>query len=448
MNFVVGIVLARILLPEDFGLIGIATFFITVTNVFIEGGFGAALINKKNTTQTDYSTIFFINIGFSIFLYLLLYISSGEIALFFTNPTVKPLLQLLGLNIVLVSFELIHRTILIRELAFKKIAIVSLISVAISAVCAIVMAQRGWGVYSLLYRVLIGEAITVFLFWILNKWRPSWLFSWQSFKQLFLYGGNLLFSNLLNILQTNIYYVFIGKFFSTSALGYYTRAVTFRDLFSSNISTIVKKVSFSTLSKEENLKAKADKFFSFEKLTFLLVSFITCILFFASKEIILIILSSKWSESISILQILSLSGIFIVLYNLDIDYFAVLGNTDQYLRIELIGKLLIIPVLLVAYCESFQWLLYGIVIHSVVMFLWVSVSLNKVLKGVFKHQLFSVLKVAVIFVCLLLITYLTKDIELSNLYLSFILKSLVIGLFFASLYARDVKQIICKSKEI
>ncbi|NWO29287.1 lipopolysaccharide biosynthesis protein [Capnocytophaga sp. oral taxon 903] len=266
LNFVVGIILARILVPEDFGLIGIATFFITVTNVLVEGGFGAALINKKNTTQTDYSTIFFINIGFSVFLYLLLYVSSAGIASFFGNPPIQPLLQLLGLNIVLVSFELIHRTILIKELAFRKIAVVSFISVTISAVCAIVMAKRGWGVYSLVYRVLIGEAITVVLFWILNKWRPSCLFSWHSFKQLFLYGGNLLFSNLLNILQTNIYYVFIGKFFSASALGYYTRAVTFRDLFSSNISTIVKKVSFSTLSKEENLKAKSDKFFFLKKL--------------------------------------------------------------------------------------------------------------------------------------------------------------------------------------
>ena len=174
LNFVVGIILARILVPEDFGLIGIATFFITVTNVLVEGGFGAALINKKNTTQTDYSTIFFINICFSVFLYLLLYVSSAGIASFFSNPSIKPLLQLLGLNIVLVSFELIHRTILIKELAFRKIAVVSLISVTISAVCAIVMAKRGWGVYSLVYRVLIGEAITVVLFWILNKWRPSW----------------------------------------------------------------------------------------------------------------------------------------------------------------------------------------------------------------------------------------------------------------------------------
>jgi len=448
LNFVVGIILARILVPEDFGLIGIATFFITVTNVLVEGGFGAALINKKNTTQTDYSTIFFINIWFSVFLYLLLYVSSAGIASFFSNPSIKPLLQLLGLNIVLVSFELIHRTILIKELAFRKIAVVSLISVTISAVCAIVMAKRGWGVYSLVYRVLIGEAITVVLFWILNKWRPSWLFSWQSFKQLFLYGGNLLFSNLLNILQTNIYYVFIGKFFSASALGYYTRAVTFRDLFSSNISTIVKKVSFSTLSKEENLKAKSDKFFFFEKVTFLLVSFVSCVLFFASKEIIIVILSEKWTESIPILQILSLSGVFIVLYNLNIDYFAVLGDTNQYLRIELIGKLLIIPVLLIAYCGSFQWVLYGIVIHSVIMFLWVSFSLDKVLKGILKHQLWNVLKVAIIFVGLLLIAYFSRAIEFHNLYFSFVLKCLVIGSLFAVFYAKEVKQIMYKNKEL
>ena len=219
-------------------------------------------------------------------------------------------------------------------------------------------------------------------------------------------------------------------------------------MFSSNISTIVKKVSFSTLSKEENLKAKSDKFFFFEKVTFLLVSFVSCVLFFASKEIIIIILSEKWIESIPILQILSLSGVFIVLYNLNIDYFAVLGDTNQYLRIELIGKLLIIPVLLIAYCGSFQWVLYGIVIHSVIMFLWVSFSLDKVLKGILKHQLWNVLKVAIIFVGLLLIAYFTRAIEFHNLYLSFVLKCLVIGSLFTVFYAKEVKQIMYKNKEL
>ena len=219
-------------------------------------------------------------------------------------------------------------------------------------------------------------------------------------------------------------------------------------MFSSNISTIVKKVSFSTLSKEENLKAKSDKFFFFEKVTFLLVSFVSCVLFFASKEIIIIILSEKWTESIPILQILSLSGVFIVLYNLNIDYFAVLGDTNQYLRIELIGKLLIIPVLLIAYYGNFQWVIYGIVIHSVIMFLWVSFSLDKVLKGILKHQLWNVLKVTIIFVGLLLIAYFTQAIEFRNLYLSFVLKCLVIGLLFTVFYAKEVKQIIYKNKEL
>ena len=137
-----------------------------------------------------------------------------------------------------------------------------------------------------------------------------------------------------------------------------------------------------------------------------------------------------------------------MLYNLNIDYFAVLGDTNQYLRIELIGKLLIIPVLLIAYCGSFQWVLYGIVIHSVIMFLWVSFSLDKVLKGILKHQLWNVLKVAIIFVGLLLTTYFTRVIEFHNLYLSFVLKCLVIGLLFAVFYAKEVKQIMYKNKKL
>jgi teichuronic acid exporter len=387
-NFIVGIILARILMPEEFGLLGILTVFMTLSNVFVDGGFSAALINKKDTTEEDYNTVFYTNIVISILIYILIFFTSRYIAVFFNNPEIEGLLKIIGLNVLLVSFSVIHRTMVVKSLNFRILTLVSLISVFISAACAIYMAYNGFGVYSLVYRLIIGEAMTVILFWILNKWRPKFIFSKKSFNELFNYGVNLFLSNLLNKLHTNIYFILIAKYFSPIQLGYYTRANSFNELASINISSTINRVSFSTLSKNDDKLDRFNKFIFFQNVNYLLTSISMAMLFFASKEIILLLLSNKWERSIYIMKILSLSGIFISLYSFNLNYLAVLRCTKKYLRIEILGKILIVPIVFFGVVLGFNMFLYLIVIHSVIMYLIVLYTVNKIENGRLKSLLY------------------------------------------------------------
>lgn len=443
LNFIVGIILASLLLPEEFGLVGIITVFIALSNVFVDGGFSAALINKRRVSQIDYNTVFLTNIGISVLLYTILFLSSEWIAFQFNLVELKNLLRLAGLNIILISLELIHRTIFIKHLNFRIITIISFISVSVSAGCAIIMAYRGYGVYSLIYRILIGEVIAVVLFWAFNKWRPSLSFSLKSLKEMSKYGINLLLSNLLNSLQLNIYYILIGKFYNASQLGYYTRATIFRDLLSTNVSSIVKKVSFSTLSKINDKKIQLEKFLFFRRVAFLTTCLACLTLLLCSKEVILIILSEKWLLSADILSIISISGVFIVLYNLTLDYIAVLGKTKLYLDIELATKILIIPIILIGVFYDFYFFIYSIVVHNLIILVIVGIELNRLISGTLKSLLSLMSRYLLMIAPILTINILDKNIIiLNNIYLSFIIKFLVAVLVFLLFNITDVKKTI------
>ena len=441
INFVVGIILARLLLPEEFGLIGIITVFLTISLVFVDGGFSAALINKKQTTEVDYNTVFYSNIAISALIYLVIFLSAGWVGSFFDDPRIADLLRLAGLNILLISFSSIHRTIIVRNLNFRLITVVSTIAVVISACCAVYMAYHGYGVYSLIYRILIGEVITIMLFWTVNKWRPAALFSVQSFKEMFRYGGNLFVSNLLNTLNTNIYYLIIGKFFSPVQLGYYTRAITFRDLASTNISNTIKRVSFSTLSKITEKKELSRKFEFFRTVTYLLISFSMLILFFCSREIILILLKEKWLPSVSILKIMSLAGVFMAVYNQNLDFLAVIGKTKRYLHIEVLGKILILPVIFAGIYYGFTVFLAGIVLQSIVMFIIVSLQLEFIEIGTFRKQMLLVLEFgAAIFALYMVDGYFSA--AFSNIYVLAIIRILAVLILWLLFNFRRLKLLI------
>lgn len=425
MNFVVGIILARLLLPQDFGLVGIITVFLTISNVLVDGGFSSALIHKKDLKNIDYNTVFYTNVFISTLIYILLFIGSETIASFFKRPELKGMIRIAGLNIVLLSFSAIHRTIIIRNLNFKLITLVSFIAVFISATSAIYLAYSGFGVYSLIYRVLIGEIATILLFWILNKWRPKLEFSFESLKGLFSYGSNLLFSNILNSLHSNLFYFIIGKFYSPAQLGYYTRASTFRDLASSNISNTIKRVSFSTLSKINDHDKMVDEYLFFRNITYLCSSSCMLILFACSEEIIVILLSEKWLSSVWILKSISSVGIFLTLYNIGLNFFAVIGNTKLLLKVEIFGKFLIIPIVIISLFTSFNTFITLIIIHTVIMYLIILELLRRMDKKIFSIDILNVSK----FLFILLISWILFNYLLSpfgNVYINLVVKSIIV----------------------
>ena len=248
IQFVVGIVLARILSPHDFGLIGMLTIFIAISQSFIDSGFSQALIRKQDCSPTDYSTVFYFNMVIGIIFYLLLFVSSGAISSFFNEPQLKLLVRVLGLNLMLISFSIIQRTILTKELNFRLQTRISVVGSVGSGIIAITMAYKGFGVWSLVALTLSKFGLTSLFLWIWSVWKPLWIFSRTSFKELFSFGSKLLVSGLIDTIYRNIYYFVIGKFFSTVELGYYARADQFQAIPSQSITEIISRVSYPVLS--------------------------------------------------------------------------------------------------------------------------------------------------------------------------------------------------------
>ena len=246
--FVIGIILARLLTPREFGLIGMTTVFISLSESFIDSGFGQALVRKKNCTQADYATVFYYNLCLGIVFYLFLFLTAGVISRFFNEPKLELIIQVLGFGLIIKSFSLIHLILLIKRIDFKLQTKITVLSSFASGFVGVYMAYNGYGVWSLVAKMLTGYLFTSTLLWTWSKWKPSFEFSWLSFKGMFSFGSKLLISGLLDKAYKNIYLLIIGKYFSATDLGYYTRADSFKNLPSQNLMVVIQRVSYPTLA--------------------------------------------------------------------------------------------------------------------------------------------------------------------------------------------------------
>lgn len=260
ISFIVGIILARILTPREFGLIGMITIFIAISESFINSGFSNALIRKNDATDTDYSTVFYYNLAVGILFYLILFFTAPLISNFFNEPQLTRIIKALGLILIIDSLTIIQRTILTKRIDFKLQTRISIISSLGSGIIGIVMAFEGFGVWSLVVQRLSKQALNSLFLWIWNKWRPSLIFSMKSFKELFSFGSKLLLSGLIDTIFRHVYKLIIGKFYSAQDLGYYTRAEEFKKLPSQTLNSVVGRVSYPVLSSikddRERLKKK------------------------------------------------------------------------------------------------------------------------------------------------------------------------------------------------
>lgn len=224
ISFVSNIVLARLLTPDDFGCIGLLAIFIVVANVFVNGGFAAALIQKPNPSKEDYSTVFIWNILVSMLFYLGLYLAAPYIAVFYSIPLLSAVLKVQGIILIINALSVIHLSVLRKNLQFKEMSIIQIIAISISVATAIVLALKGWGVWALVAQQLLNSAITIYFIMVCCSWKPELFFSWRSFRQLFDYGAFLLLSDILNSICDNIQGLVIGRRFTAGDMGYYSQA--------------------------------------------------------------------------------------------------------------------------------------------------------------------------------------------------------------------------------
>ncbi|WP_339816149.1 lipopolysaccharide biosynthesis protein [uncultured Imperialibacter sp.] len=346
-SFVIGIILARILSPEDFGLIGMTTVIFAFANTFVDGGLSIGLIRKTKCTALDYDTVFIYNVCLSVVIYLLLAFFAPYIALFFNEGMLVDLIRVLALVILINSFSIVQIAILSRRIDFKKQTIASVVGSLVSGVFGIFLAYQGFGVWSLVYQILLRQFIYAMLIWMFAEWRPSFSFSVVAFKEQFKFSNKILLSNLIATFQYNIYYLVLGKFFSPSSLGYFTRAEQFNAMVTTNLSTAFSKVLFPALASikyQEDLMLLNIKKIS--RMTFFVSFLLLTGLASVAKPLIHILLGARWETSILYLQLLCISSIFLPLNLTNLNILNIKGRSDLVLKLQVIKIVLLVPSIL------------------------------------------------------------------------------------------------------
>ena len=371
ISFVSNIILARLLTPEDYGCIGMLMIFILVANTFIDGGFGSALIQKKEPTQEDYSTIFYWNLFLSVVLYFALFASAPLIARFYNLPLLSSVLQVQGLVLILNSLSIIQQNRLRKQLLFKKLATVGIISALLSLAITIYLACLGWGVWALVAQQLLMSGFNTVLYWIVGKWNPSFVFSRQSFKELFGFGGFILLSNMINTLCNNVQGLLIGKFFSPVTMGLYAQARKLEEVASTSFSSVVDQVSYPVLSSVQN-----DKQIMIGVLRRLVMSLayicfpMMILLILIGDSLIILLYSAKWIECVPYFRILCIAGIAICLQGVNYSAVAAIGKSRELFKWTIIKRLVGLCLIVLGFSFfEIEGLLWGMVIGSFVIYL-------------------------------------------------------------------------------
>ena len=392
ITFLVGIILARLLTPAEFGLIGMLAIFISVSETFINSGFTNALIRKNDATETDYSTVFYFNLAAGVTLFVILFFTAPYIGRFFNEPQLIPIVRVLAIGLIISSLTIIQRTTLTKRIDFKLQAKISLISGILSGIIAIAMAYKGFGVWSLVVKTLSAQAITSLLLWMWNRWRPTLVFSRKSFKELFSFGSKLLASGLIDTLYQNMYYVIIGKFFSPADLGFFTRAKGFVDLPSTNLDAVMTRVTYPVLSQMQDDKVKLKAGYKRMIKSIMFISSVLLIGMAAiSEPMIITLIGEPWRKAILYLQIISFIGMLYPLHALNLNMLQVLGRSDLFLRLEIIKKIISIPAIVIGVLISIEAMLIGMCFNSLIAYFINSYWSGKFINYPMREQVIDIL---------------------------------------------------------
>jgi teichuronic acid exporter len=388
ISFIVGIVLARLLTPHEFGLIGMITIFIAISTSFINSGFGNALIQKKNCTQKDYSTVFYFNLLMGVIFFLILFFSAPAISRFFNEPQLIHLIQVLGIVLIIDALTIIQRTILTKRIDFKLQTKVSIISSIVSGILGLTMALKGFGVWSLVVKQISQQTVNSVLLWTWNRWRPLFVFNVDSFRQLFSFGYKLLISGLIDTFYRNIYYLIIGKYFSAQELGYYTRADQFQSLPSSNVQNIISRVSYPVLSSiQDDIPRLREAYKKLIRSTMLITFILMLGMAAVARPMILSLIGDKWESSIIYLQMLCFVGMFYPLHALNLNMLQVQGRSDLFLRLEIIKKLLAVPIILIGIVWGIKAMIFAMIVNTVIAYYLNSYWSGKLIGYSFTQQI-------------------------------------------------------------
>lgn len=392
IQFVLTIIIARLVLPSEYGLIAMLGIFLAIAQVFVDSGFSNALIQKQDRTETDFSTVFYFNIFISIVFYLLLFVCAPYIASFYKEPDLLPVTRWIGLNIIIAGFSVVQRAKLTINVDFKRQSKASLTAVLISGIIGIIWAYKGWGVWALVVQSLLNNLLNTLLLWIFAKWIPQWVFSKESFNTLFAFGSKLLLSGLLHTIYINLYSLVIGRKYSSTDVGVYNRAGQFSNFPSINVMGIINRVFFPLLCKIQNDNERLKtSFLQYLRMSCFIIFPMMAIMTVLSKPLILLLLTDKWLPAAELLSILCFAYMWYPVMVVNNQILNVKGRSDYFLYAEIIKKVIAFVILIITLPFGVRVLCWGIVLYNFFDMAIVIYYSKKVVFVKYREQIYNIM---------------------------------------------------------
>lgn len=367
VSFLVTLAIARVLSPDDYGLVGMLAIFTAVAQSLIDSGFSQALIRKQDRNEIDSSTVFYFNIVVSFILYLLLYVAAPWVSKFYHEPLLCDLMRVLCLVVIINSFAVVQRAIYTAKINFKPQAKASSIAAIVSGAIGIWMAYHGYGVWTLVWQQLLNAIINTALLWFYSNWRPQWVYSWPSFRGLFSFGSKLMASGLLDTVYNNMYALVIGKVFNAAGLGHYAQADRFTKLPSSNITGILQRVTYPVLCKiqddDERLREDYRKLL---RLSAFIIFPLMCLLAGISYPLVELLIGEKWHFAATLIIPLCFNMMWYPIHAINLNLLQVKGRSDLFLRLEIIKKIIGVTVLVISIPFGLLFMCYSGVVTSLI----------------------------------------------------------------------------------
>ena len=371
-GFVLGIILARKLMPSDYGLIAMTGVFFAVSYALVDTGFTSALIRKKDRTSIDYSTVYVTNLVLSLILCVILCICSPWIADFYNEPQLIKIVCANALLMFVSAFIAVQGARLSIQLNFKLKSRIAIISTVSTGIVSVILAYAGFGVWSLILPNFFSVLLRGILYWVYQHWFPGFQFSWKVYKEFFSYGSKLMLSTLLNAVYGNIYSLVIGKFHSTSSLGYYSKGGAYANLPSSTLSSVLFKVTFPVLAEvQDDDERLRDVYRRMIRVSAYIVFPVMVLLIVLARPLVLVLITEKWANCIIYIQILSLAAMWGPIHSLNLNLLMVKGKSNLFLRLEIVKKIIGAGVLCITIPLGLLGMCYGQVVTSI-LFLFVN----------------------------------------------------------------------------
>jgi O-antigen/teichoic acid export membrane protein len=368
-NFVIGIVLARLLSPTEFGLVGMISVFIAFSQIFIDGGLSSALIREKNPEEKDFSTVFIINLGMSILFYFILFFLSQPIADFYGQPILRSFLRIIALTLIISSFGSIHNTLLTIRVDFKTQSVISVVTAVVSGAIGIIYALRGYGVWALAAQSLSATIVCTLLLLLLVRWVPRTGFSADSFRRLFSYSSKLLTSNVIRVIYDNAYPIVIGKKFSAASLGQYSQACKYPGVANATITSALNRVAFPILSQiQDDDRRLIEVYEKYIELSCFVIFPVLLGLCGCARPFVHFLLTDKWLECVPLMQIICFSLLANCVTNINLNLLYVKGRSDLVLRLEIVKKTIAFAILFITMFFGLKAICLGQLIFSFIDF--------------------------------------------------------------------------------